>query len=238
MSFSIRVVAFDLDDTLAPEAMYARSGLRHSAKEIARLVGRPPAEIYRYLLQAQRRSPRRVFDRTLSALGVSPSPRVIKTLVESYRSHEPSIRFYPDVIPTLRELRRLGVRTAIITDGPRNSQRNKIGALNAEIHFDLVTLTAELGREFWKPHPRAFEVTRSRFGVHYEEMAYVGDNPTKDFYIRKAIPIHTVRILRPGGIYQDEDYLENFKEVSTIQSLRELTSVLNFSHSVFPKPLP
>lgn len=79
-----------------------------------------------------------------------------------------------------------------------------------------------MGREYWKPHPKAFEILKEKFDVEFNEMAYVGDNPEKDFYISKIIPVKTVRIYREDGVYKNNYYLNNIKENYSIQNLHEL----------------
>ncbi|WP_318753436.1 HAD-IA family hydrolase [Globicatella sp. PHS-GS-PNBC-21-1553] len=61
--------------------------------------------------------------------------------------------------------------------------------LNLEKYFDKIIVTDELGRAYWKPHPKSFEIMKAHFGVNYNEMVYVGDNPQKDFFIKKSIPL-------------------------------------------------
>ena len=53
-------------------------------------------------------------------------------------------------------------------------------------------------------------------------MIYVGDNPQKDFYVKKSIPIITVRICREKAIYEKAEYLENIREDLSIRNLEEL----------------
>lgn len=50
-------------------------------------------------------------------------------------------------------------------------------------------------------------------------MVYVGDNPKKDFYIRKLYPIHTIRIIREDAVYRDEDYKADMREEARIFKL-------------------
>ena len=60
-----------------------------------------------------------------------------------------------------------------------------------------VILTEELGRKYWKPHPKAFKIMREKLDVEFHEMVYVGDNPEKISILLKY-PITTVRVLREG----------------------------------------
>ena len=140
----------------------------------------------------------------------------IRELVDAYRNHAPRICFYGDVLPCLSQLKLHGVKTGIITDGYVQTQRNKLEAVNAYAYFDYIIITEELGREYWKPHPRSFELMSQRLGVPFDQMIYVGDNPEKDFYISNTYPITTVRIVR-DGVYKDRDYRGGITEHHYLQ---------------------
>lgn len=92
-------------------------------------------------------------------------------------------------------------------------------------YFDEVIITEELGRKYWKPHPKAFEIMREKLDVEFNEMVYIGDNPEKDFYIGKKYPITTVRVLREG-VYKDKAYLEDIKETYVINDLNEISLLI------------
>jgi putative hydrolase of the HAD superfamily len=134
------------------------------------------------------------------------------------------------VLPCLELLKRKGIKTGIITDGYISTQRNKLKVLNADKYFDHIIATGELGREYWKPHPKAYEMMQKMLQVSFDEMIYIGDNPEKDFYIGSIYPIKTVMICRKNndsrnGIYKDRLYLENIKESYKILSLVELIAL-------------
>ena len=148
-------------------------------------------------------------------------PEILE-LVSIYRNHLPSIEFFCEVIPTLKVLKEKNIKLGIITDGYRETQNNKLKVLKAEKYFDSIIITEELGREYWKPHPKPFEMIRHEFDIQFDEMVYVGDNPKKDFYIRKVYPIHTIRILREDSVYGDEEYKEDIREEERILKLDDV----------------
>ena len=150
---------------------------------------------------------------------------MIIDLLNEYRGHFPNIEFYDDVLPCLNELKRLGVKIGIITDGYAIAQRQKLIAVEADKYFDEIIVTDELGREYWKPHPKAFQIIKERFEVSFDEMVYVGDNPEKDFYISTIYPIKTIRILR-DGVHKDKEYLSGIIEYRSIDSLDEIVKVV------------
>jgi Haloacid dehalogenase-like hydrolase len=84
-------------------------------------------------------------------------------------------------------------------------QRKKFEALALAHHFDAVVFSDELGREFWKPSPRPFEVASEALGVDPSECVYVSDNPLKDFIGARRAGLATVRLRRPDGVYAQID---------------------------------
>ena len=227
----IKAVIFDLDDTLTSEREFIKSGYRHVAGLISNKMKLDSMFIYNMLMRLFAESPKNVFNRLYDQLGIPYTQEDIVELVEAYRNHDPDIHFYDDVIPCLEDLKKRGIKTGIITDGYRCTQRNKLRALNAYAYFDHIIVTDELGRDYWKPNPRPFELIRAfisnngEIDIRYEEMIYVGDNPEKDFYISAIYPIRTVRIIR-DGIYKNNEYLNSIKENMTIANLNELIIIL------------
>ncbi len=222
----IKVVIFDLDDTLISEKLYIESGYRHISELLSLRVNKDDQEIYGLLIELFKKSPKNVFNRVLDRLGVIYTKKNIIELVEEYRNHLPRINFFEDVLPCLKDLKKKGIKVGIITDGYANAQRQKLKAVKAINYFDEIVVTDEIGRKYWKPHPKAFEMMKEKLNVEFNEMIYVGDNPEKDFFIANIYPISTTRIYR-DGFYRDKVYLENIKETNAIFDLRELKVLIN-----------
>lgn len=220
----IKAVIFDLDDTLISEKVYIRSGYRAVAKHLEEMEILPDIweDIYPKLLRLFDEDSKNVFNRLLDGYHITYEPEDVQELVRVYREHKPELPFHEDVIPTLEGLRKRGMKLGIISDGYAVTQRRKLEAVNAAPLFDDIILTDELGREFWKPSPKAFEMMQQRMKVSFEEMLYVGDNPEKDFYISKTLPIQTARIYREDAVYRNHLYREGIKETYPIKSLKEL----------------
>ena len=90
---------------------------------------------------------------------------------------------------------------ALISDGPEQSQKNKVKALGIEEKFEKIVLTASLGSEYSKPHIKSFLDVQRHFSKGVEEYMYVADNPTKDFVGPRSLGWKTMRIRRPEGLY-------------------------------------
>lgn len=221
----IKAVIFDLDDTLISEKEYIESGYKQIASLLSKKYGQPVHELYQLMLKLLMENSSNVFNRLLDQVGINYTKKEVLELVEEYRNHFPTIKFFEDVLPCIRMLREKGIKIGIITDGYMHAQRQKLKAVHAAKYFDEIIITDELGRDFWKPHPKAFEIMRERLNLEYNQMVYIGDNPKKDFYISKTYPIKTVRINRQG-IYENHPYLEDIKENHSISNLNEIMALI------------
>lgn len=221
----IKAVIFDLDDTLISERRYIESGYKHISKLLSKKLQKDEQELYQLLMNLFNENTRNVFNRLFDTFGISYTQNEIMELVEEYRNHTPIIQFFEDVLPCLKNLRKKGVNVGIITDGYANGQRQKLKALKAANYFDEIIVTDELGRRYWKPHSKAFEIMKEKLDVKFDEMLYVGDNPEKDFYISNIHPIQTIRIYR-NGVYENREYFSNIKENYSIHGLEELDVIV------------
>ena len=225
---STKAVIFDLDDTLASETDYARSGYRAVSSYLIK-TGFPVKDedlMYREFISLFNEDHKRVFNRFLINHGLPDSRDRVMELVEVYRNHLPDIAYYEDVKPLLLKLGEMGIKKGILSDGYAVTQRQKIKALKAEEDFDIIVLTDELGREAWKPSPKGFELIEERLSLKPAEILYVGDNPEKDFYLSVTAGIRTARIIREEGVYSSREYYEGVKEDMRITSLEEIAGMM------------
>lgn len=222
----IKLVAFDLDDTLISEFEYIKSGYKAVSREFSKKYNLSENETFERLMSLFSENSKNVFNRLLDEYGINYEKDDIMSIVKVYREHIPKISFFDDVIPTISILKNKGIKLSIITDGYAITQKNKLSAVCADKYFDEIIITDLLGREFWKPHPKSFEILKEKFGFDWDEIVYVGDNPEKDFYISKNYPVKTVRIAREKSVYKDSEYREGIKEDILIDKLTDLDRVI------------
>ncbi len=222
---SLKAVIFDIDDTLISEYDYVLSGYKAVSKRLVKdsdikLTGK---ELFDTLLKLSKDGFHYVYNRLFKELGLKEDEERIKELVYIYQNHDPDIRLYDDVDKTLTALKEKGCRLGVISDGDPKRQRRKLRVCEAEKYFDKVIITDELGgEEYRKPDTRSFEIMSRELETSFEDMIYVGDNPSKDFYIVKTLPMKTARIIRPHGIYTDREYREGIKETYRIDTLDDI----------------
>ena len=125
-------------------------------------------------------------------------------------------RCYDDSTAVLRELRRRGLKIAIVSNAPWGSPsylwREEIERLGLREHVDAVVLCGDVG---WrKPARPIFQHTLSKLGLAPEDCVFVGDHPRWDLAGPKAVGIEAVLIDR-RGVVQDtgEDPISDLYEL-------------------------
>lgn len=188
------IVVLDLDDTLYDEATYVDSGMRAVADALAGRLDEPAGAILadlRRVLTADGRGA--VFDTVLAERGLLDAGLVAEC-VTAYREHEPSLVLRDDVRAMLVGLAPYG--PYLVTDGDPGVQQRKIDALGIEPLLAGAYRTWAYGRDAGKPSLHCFELIRERAGVPWSEVAYVADDPSKDFVSLNEVGARTVRVHR------------------------------------------
>jgi putative hydrolase of the HAD superfamily len=214
-------IVFDLDDTLYLERDYARSGIRAVDAWARRSLGLGElGTTATRLWNAGRRD--RLFDAALAELGIRADRSTIAEMVSVYREHEPDIRLAPDAHDFLASDHDYAL--ALISDGFSVAQHRKVDALDlARFGFDPIICTGDWGREFWKPHRRAFETVEAAHRGASNRFVYVADNPAKDFLAPRALGWATVQIDRPDAVHSRTPPSDGHRADTIIRSLHELT---------------
>ncbi|MCM1491527.1 MAG: HAD hydrolase-like protein [Muribaculum sp.] len=190
-----QLVAFDLDDTLVPEVLFLKSGIRHVAQSLSAKF--PILDKHRIIniMDAAVMSRQNHYSALESLLGqTNLSDRIdMAKVVEDFRFHCPDPEIYhmsPHLTGILRNLKKRGIPMAIITDGRSITQRNKIQAAGIDQFIDNsnILISEETGRD--KNHPDNFLFLMRKF-AGYENFHYVGDNPSKDFLHPPRLGWHT-----------------------------------------------
>lgn len=218
----IKAVIFDLDDVLFDEKEFAVQGFRAVAKYLASKYDLKQPEVFRLLKDDFKRGVRKNnFDVLLDKTGLTGVR--VSDLVRVYREHRPNLTLHPDAKAFLTRSKGK-YKFAIITDGPRKMQLNKISSLRLRKYMEVITINER--KEDWKPNTRSFKVTLTKLRVKPREAIYVGDNPSRDFIGCRKIGLHTVRIRRGGGEYDDLMLDERHEADQTISSLLSLRAII------------
>lgn len=220
----IKVIVFDLDDTLISEYEYVQSGFRavaHFLKDP--LFYNEAMELFDQGIRGN------IFNQALEKRGLKYDESLIKSLVTVYREHPPDISLLPGSEELIYNLKNR-FQLALITDGHTSSQRSKIKHLDLEKLFDKIIVTDELAeqRKYWKPHHYPFQLIENHFNVSPSQCIYIGDNIKKDFIAPNARGWSSVLFRHSKGEYQHSlsDFEKNHHPQYQINDLLEINNVL------------
>lgn len=197
----IKAVLFDLDDTLFDcTGSLVETARRRAARALVE-AGLPCTAEEAYHLQVallEAHGPRcNVFERIVERFGQSPT--LVQKAFEAYNSDEvDGIQPFPDVIPTLMQLRVEGYKLALITTGVHRRQERKVELLNIRPHFDKIEINdSERGL---LTH-QCFEHVLQELGVRGDEAVTVGDRIYSELRIANSFGMTTVQMLH--GRFQE-----------------------------------
>ncbi|MBD3340143.1 MAG: TIGR02253 family HAD-type hydrolase [Candidatus Lokiarchaeota archaeon] len=236
----IKLVGFDLDDCL-----FDSTGLSERArikgidamiklglkidrdkaikmiKEIVKEYGSNSSKHYNYFIRRYNR-----LENISESLSYSDQFKFISAAVMAYHSEKiNSIKVYNDVIPTLNKIRKMDIKTAIISDGIPIKQYEKILRLGIDDLIDMTVISDEIGIR--KPNPKLFEHCLKKFEVIGRDTIYIGDRIEKDIIPAQLCDIHSI-LIRRGGKYDPS--IRGYGEIKPnheIFSLSEIFEIID-----------
>jgi HAD superfamily hydrolase (TIGR01549 family) len=161
---------------------------RYMAEENARIpvAARPESEQRAFFAEYERR--------LLKAAGlpvtVEKAGRVWDRVTETSREFD----LYDDVLLTLNELRKAGLKTGIISNMPSDRLANEIDRLGLRDLIDVSTTSGEAG--VTKPHPAIFRAALAKAGVEPGEALHVGDDYEGDVVGAQNAQMHALWLVR------------------------------------------
>lgn len=192
----LKAVVFDLDDTLYNEADYVRSGFTHVGETL--LFEDASTCLYELFKEGKPAIDAYLVEKNCY------SDDLRDKCLDLYRNHKPNIALKDEVENLLMDLRKQGLLLGIITDGRPEAQRAKIVSLGLEVFIDRIIVTDELGGpSYRKPNPEGFRLMKDYLKVDYSEMAYVGDNMSKDFIAPDKLGMRSILYKNENGLYKE-----------------------------------
>lgn len=216
------ILIFDLDDTLYDERTYVLSGFAAVARMLQARFGWPEASSLAFMkreLAARGRGA--IFDRLLAKHGAL-SKALVGDCIRTYRDHVPTIRLYP---AAERLLRQLDDPLYLVTDGHKVAQQRKVETLGLDRRFRKCFITHRYGVKNAKPSLHCFALIARLEQSGWSDMAYIGDNPAKDFVNLSPLGVHTVRVLT--GQHKTVIAKPGYDARHTIPDLRALPKLLS-----------
>lgn len=222
----VKLVVFDLDDTLYPELDFVRSGFAAVARWLSAGDEALKEAVLKRMYELFQLGRRDIFQSILREFVFPHHSRedlTVEGLLSIYRSSDRRLALFPDAKRLLERLSSAGKLLALLTDGLPDLQRRKVESLNIERYFGRIVYTWEYGNSAGKPSDFCFRLLEKEFGLSGRSCAYIADNEGKDFLGPNRLGWITVKVVRPSGIYKDvkcED--PGYKARFCIDSLEEL----------------
>ncbi|WP_456396884.1 TIGR02253 family HAD-type hydrolase [Thermococcus sp.] len=223
----IKVVFFDLDDTIADTSRLAEMARKNAIENMIRHG--MPADFdtaYSELLDLIREygsNFSRHFDYLLRRLDIPYNPKWVAAGVIAYHNTKFAyLREVRHVRRTLLKLKEMGLLLGIITDGNPIKQWEKILRLELDAYFDEVLISDFVGVK--KPHLKIFRKAIGKFGVEANEAVMVGDRLYSDIYGAKQVGMHTVWFKYGKYADREKEYLKYAD--FTIEDLKELPEII------------
>lgn len=220
----MKLIAFDLDDTLFSEQEFVQSSWRYIAKSLNAKYGLPYSVMIEKMSNAGN-----AFDSLDTYLkdNLNTSEREgIEWMITTYRNHRPDIQLPDEAVNLLEKLIDEGHTIAIVTDGRSNTQRNKINSLGLDryVAADKILISQEIGGDKLSGIP--FKMLDR---LEPSSKCYVGDNPAKDFFWPNKLGWTTIMLLDSGKNIHPQILSDNkpdFNPQKTIHRLSQLTDIL------------
>ena len=113
---------------------------------------------------------RDALDHAFGALGLRDDDDLKSRLMDAYLS----LDAYPDVAPALAELRRAGLRTAILSNGTPAMLKAGVRSAGIGDSLDAVLSIEDVG--IYKPHPSVYQLACDRLGLERDKICFVSSN--------------------------------------------------------------
>nr|WP_321496415.1 HAD family hydrolase [uncultured Methanolobus sp.] len=174
----IKVIIFDLDNTLYNEYDYVISGFKAVASFLDKEESIDYCAAYSLLLESFVLNGRgNNFDYLCQKLNIDSD--ITNKLVDVYRKHCPEIILREDIITFLIDLAKK-YTLCLLTNGWVVPQKRKVAALKINEYFDSIIYSQQDGLDFAKPHPKYFEHILELYDIEPEEALMIGDDPIAD----------------------------------------------------------
>lgn len=207
-----KIIIFDLDDTLYDSRIFTEQGFINISVHLSKILKIKKNIIYKDLIKFSKIDKKKTINLILNKYKLPK--KYLFTCIKIYRYSKKNLYLYNDAKLLLRHLSDKNLY--LVTDGNKLVQRLKIKSLKLKKYFKKMLITNEYGLKFNKPSIYCFKKIANLEKVSLENLIYIGDNPNKDFLIKK-FGVKTVRIKR--GIYKNINLSQKYEANYNFDSL-------------------
>lgn len=219
---SIKAIGFDLDYTL----LVPRRDRAEILREATDRVDAPRIEREEYLdahehhLLGQTREPifEKILERKDPTVAADELANTYRLLVNDSLELVPGCK---ELLSTIREQYHIGV----LTNGPPQTQREKLSLFDLQELFDIIVISGEINAS--KPNNTAFKTLSREFGVPPNKSVFVGDEITADIEGALEAGFHVVQVCYPSGPLPDDRATAHLERANLTKELPEILRSLD-----------
>lgn len=222
----MKVIAFDLDDTLFYEWRFVASAAVFISKYLEERFSRSFQEEKREMVKAVLNGRRHfdVLEKMLEEKGILRLMSM-KDIVSLCRNHYPKLKAAPGAHSLLERIVERGDALFLITDGRSVTQRNKITSLGLDKIFrkENIFISEETGYMKSTGYPFA-EIMKRYPGA--DEYIYIGDNFDKDVEAPQRLGWKSIIVSDRGYNIHGTPVEVKFEPDFRVKSLKEISQIL------------
>jgi putative hydrolase of the HAD superfamily len=225
-------IIFDTDNTLYEYAPPDHQAMKAVTQKACKLLGVSPSDFIGSYKQAREQVKNHLgktasshsrllyFQRTIEILGMKTQLLMTLDLEQTYwRTFLGVAEIFPGVQDFVRDLREMGIRTAIVTDLTAQIQFRKIIYFGLDDYFDYVVTSEEAGAD--KPAKAPFEIALDKLQVCPEKCWMIGDNAHADIAGADMLNIVTLQKRHDGvivaeGINAADAIFDKFSDIRSL----------------------
>jgi len=220
----IKAVVFDLDNTLIDFMRMKNTAVEAATKSMIDAgLDYPYAEIRAKIDEIYKDKGieyQQVFDHLLNHFIGRIDHKILSAGIVAYRTaREAELNTYPQVIPTLVKLIKLGVKLGVVSDAPSREAWLRLTYIGLHHMFDAI-VTFDDSKER-KPSPVPFNLVLVRLGVEAKNALMVGDWAERDVVGAKSVGMKTA-FARYGDTFDTKIHGADYE----INSVAELVDIV------------
>ena len=246
---TVKVVFFDLDDTLCAYWDAAKKGLRlafedhpEHGQSIETMISHwaeafrdfaptiKDTHWYPKYLESGETTRVELMRRVLERVGVFDEALAERLSHTYYVERHAALELFPEALEVLEALHKK-YKLGLITNGPADIQQQEIETLHLRSFFEYVLIEGEIGEG--KPNPRVMRIAEELSGYKGDEILFVGNSFGHDVVPAREAGWHQAWVRRPSdvaptSIRSEPDPLPDGATAPdlTITDLRELLPAL------------
>lgn len=227
----IKAIFFDIDDTLYSSTDLSSKARRTAVEHmISKGLEMSVDEAYEALVRVVKRYGSNYANHLdkffIDELKRPPDYRMIAAAVIAYHHTKfVNMRPYPHTVETILQLRTLGYRLGIVTDGLPVKQWEKLVRLGLDDFFDTVVISGDEHVGFNKSDPKIFTIALDRVKALPSEAVMVGDKLNTDISGANKAGLVSVWLRTPRDS-EDSPRAADVEPAHTITDIRQVLDVV------------